>query len=155
MRSSERLPTVLRDVLGDETLLDLLDIAGAAGELIHELLRHPRDLPRGCAPRTTLTSLPPDTEDLGEAVGEDSVVMLREPCDGSVQRSGIERAPLPIRHRLHSVRDHNESMELRVLPGPQQPTQLLLTHRRSRGDVTSEPRRPEPSHAPGGVPASR
>lgn len=106
MRSSERLPTVLRDVLGDETLLDLLDIAVAGGELIHELQRHPRELPRGCAPRTTLTSLPPDTEDLGEAVGEDSVVMLREPCDGSVQRSGIERAPLPIRHRLHSVRDH-------------------------------------------------
>ena len=68
---------MLRDVLVDQPVFDLLDIACAGRELIHQLLRHADDLPRSGASGSAVAGLPPDAEDLGEMVGEDGVVMLR------------------------------------------------------------------------------
>lgn len=68
---------MLRDVVVDQPVFDLLDIASTGRELVHQLLRHANDLPRRGAPRTALTGFPPDAEDLSEMVREDRVVMLR------------------------------------------------------------------------------
>ena len=61
-----RLPPVLRDVVVDQPVFDLLDIASTGRELVHQLLRRQRFPCRGApAPRSRAS---PDAEDLSEMV---------------------------------------------------------------------------------------
>src|SRR6218665_3436479 len=75
-----RLPPMLGHILLDRAVLDLLDVTGTGGQIVHPLLLDPRDLPRRRPARTTLPRLPPDTEHNGETIGENRVVVLRQLC---------------------------------------------------------------------------
>src|SRR5699024_3347196 len=143
-----RLPPVLRNVLVDQPVFDLLNIASTGRELIHQLLRHANNFPRRGAPRTALTGFPPDAEDLSEVVREDRVVMLRYAGDGGVDSAGSECAPPRLTSHLHAVDDDNGREKLWI----RGPTIVLIggsrnhtAHGNSREGAT-RPFRADPGH---------
>lgn len=105
---------MLLDVFRDEAIFLGVDLAGAGGELEHELFRHRRDRPGGVAVAAAIPRLPLHSEQSGEVVGDDRLVQFGERDGRGVHRPPIQRPPPPVQRGLHFVRHDDVRVKVRV-----------------------------------------
>ena len=103
------------DVLLNEPVGLGVDVAGAAGEVFDQRLRHAGDLPGGVSVASARASFPVDAEGAGEVVAEDRLVEFGGGDRPGVQRGAVDGAPLAVTGGLDPIADHHVCVQVRVV----------------------------------------
>ena len=101
-------------VLRDQSIGFLLDVGGAAGELVDQLLGDGRKLPSEVVVLAPVPLLPLNPEQSGHAVGQHRVVVLGDRDIRLEHRSPVQAAPSPVLRRLDLAGDDDVGVKLRI-----------------------------------------